>query len=324
MKDLLNTPRFAERYEQLRRVRLNPRRHTAPTAHEHSERVAALAAALAAQNGCAADEVTMLENLGRAHDIGKISGTARPAKSLEVLASCGPLPEPFLALVKWHDISLPWWTSARRGQPPSDKAWRRLAREVDMRLLCMFMVADRVDAPSGWRRNAPNLWFFGEARRRGLLGPLRLDVEGHPSEISAGAALIRLQPEPQVLVIRVRRDGYELPKGGIEWDELATDAAVRELREEAAVDGDFHVEGELGHLEYVVDNPSPEPGAHLKRVRYFRVTGATRERPLPDGTRERIWVSRSRAAALPLVNEELRPLIAAALDEDYGAHSLSG
>jgi ADP-ribose pyrophosphatase YjhB (NUDIX family) len=127
-----------------------------------------------------------------------------------------------------------------------------------------------------------------------------------------------------VLVIRVRRDGYELPKGGIEWDELATDAAVRELREEAAVDGDFHVEGELGHLEYVVDNPSPEPGAHLKRVRYFRVTGATRERPLPDGTRERIWASRSRAAALPLVNEELRPLIAAALDEDYVTHSLSG
>src|SRR5690606_20343771 len=151
---------------------------------------------------------------------------------LDVLADCGPLPDPFLALVKWHDTSLPWWMSAKRGQPPSDKAWRRLAREVDMRLLCIFMVADRVDAPPGWRRNEPTSWLLAEARRRGLLGPLALDLDSLPSEVSAGAALVRHRDEPELLMLRVRQDQYELPKGGIQWDELPTEAAVRELREE--------------------------------------------------------------------------------------------
>lgn len=314
MKNLLDDPRFAERYEELRRVRLNPRRHTAANAHEHSERVAALASALAEQNGCSPDQVQMLTNLGRAHDIGKVMGTAHPGKSLDVLAGCGPLPDQFLALVKWHDTSLPWWKSAKRGQPPSDKAWRRLAREVDMRLLCMFMVADRVDAPPGWRRNEPTAWLFAEARRRGLFGPLVLDVDDHPSEVSAGAALVRHRDGPELLVIRVRQDRYELPKGGIEWDELPTDAAIRELREEAAVAGDMMVAGELGYLDYRVHNRAPEQGEHVKRVNYYRVVGRAEEHALPNGTRERMWVSHASLADLPLVNEDLRPIALRALE----------
>ena len=57
----------------------------------------------------------------------------------------------------------------------------------------------------------------------------------------------------QLLVLRVRAEGYELPKGGIE----------------------------LG--------------------------------PSPAGVRERRWIRRDEVAGLPLVNEELRPLLAAAL-----------
>lgn len=316
MKNVLENQRFAERYEELRRVQLNPRRHTAANAHEHSEQVAGLAVALAIQNACSQDEVAMLENLGRAHDIGKVEGTARPEKSIEVLADCGQLPEQFLALVKWHDTSLPWWKSAQRGQAPSDKAWRRLARQVDMRLLCMFMVADRVDAPSGWRRNAPTNWLLGEARRRGLLGQLRLDVEGQPSEVSAGAAFIQHSSGgPAVLLLRTRKDRYELPTGDIEWDELATDAALRELQEAAAIEeGEGRIAGELGHLEYEVDNPATESGTHLKRVRYFHVTGTVGEASLP-GARERLWVRRSELDGLSLVNEELRPLMEAALEQ---------
>jgi ADP-ribose pyrophosphatase YjhB (NUDIX family) len=313
MKNVLNDPRFAERYKELQRVRLNPRRHTAANAYEHSEQVAALAVALAKQNACSDEEVRMLENLGRAHDIGKVMGTARPEKSLEVLKGCGALPEQFLALVKWHDTSLPWWKSAKRGQPPSDKAWRRLAREVDMRLLCMFMVADRVDAPPGWRRNAPTTWLLAEARRRGLLGSLELDVDGHPSEVSAGAALVRHVDQPEVLMIRVRDAGYELPKGGIEWDELPTQAALRELREEAAVEGSLKVGEELGHLQYQVRNSPPEEGEHLKRVNYYCVHGHAKERTLPGSTKERIWVNHAGLAKLPLVNEDLRPIALAAL-----------
>lgn len=314
MNNILENPQFAERYRQLERVRLNPRRHTAANAMAHSEKVAGLAARLAAQNGCSADEIAMLENLGRAHDIGKVLGNARPEKSLEVLADCGPLPPGFLALVKWHDTSLPWWKSAQRGQPPSDRAWRRLARDVDMRLLAMFMVADRVDAPPGWRRNAPTTWMLAEARRRGLLGPLELDVEDHPSEVSAGAALVRRAAEPEVLVIRVRRGAFELPKGGIEWDELPRDAAIRELREEAGVAGDLVAADRLGQLDYRVANAAPETGTHLKRVVYFGVAAPSIvESPLPRRTRERRWLTRADIGGIHLVNEALRPILVAAL-----------
>ncbi len=315
MNNILDNPVFATRYAQLEQVRLNPHRHTAPNALVHSEQVAALAVKIAIQNGCTEEEITMLENLGRAHDIGKVMGNARPEKSLEVLAHCGPLPQRFLALVKWHDISLPWWKSAQRGQAPSDKAWRRLARETDMRLLCMFMVADRVDAPPGWRRNAPTVWLLNEARHHGLIGDIDLEVDGHPSEVCAGIALTRNRVEKELLLIRVRRDAYELPKGGVEWDELTTAAAIRELQEEASVKGEFQIMGKLGHVEYQVQSPAPETGTHLKRVDYFHVQAPSiEELALPSRTRERIWMSQGQVDSIPLVSEELRPVLLAAFE----------
>jgi hypothetical protein len=40
----------------------------------------------------------------------------------------------------------------------------------------LFMVADRVDCPGGWRANAALVWFLDEAGRRGLVGrALELD-----------------------------------------------------------------------------------------------------------------------------------------------------
>ncbi|MBY0524415.1 MAG: hypothetical protein K2R98_13500, partial [Gemmataceae bacterium] len=52
MQSLLNNPNFHADYEKLKAVKLNPARHTAATAHEHCEMVAARAAHLAALNGC--------------------------------------------------------------------------------------------------------------------------------------------------------------------------------------------------------------------------------------------------------------------------------
>src|SRR5215471_3288002 len=92
---------FVERYERLSFVKLNPRRHTAANAREHSDAVATRAAALARANGCSADEVQLLEDLGHAHDIGKITGTARPERSLDVLRECGIDDARFLTLVRW-------------------------------------------------------------------------------------------------------------------------------------------------------------------------------------------------------------------------------
>ncbi|HKE15486.1 MAG TPA: NUDIX domain-containing protein [Kofleriaceae bacterium] len=321
MDDVRNHPRLAEAFQQLAGVRLNPRRHTAPSALAHSEAVAACAAALARANGLGEGEVRLLEALGLVHDIGKITGTARPERSLEVLRERGVDDPQLLALVACHDTNLPWYLSHARGQPPSDRAWRRLAAQVDMRLLCLFMVADRCDAPPGWRRNAPCAWFLAEARRRGLVPDLALDLPDLPSEVSAGGALVRERDGTrELLLIRVRERGYELPKGHIEWDELPEDAAAREVREEAAVESPLAVGRELGCLDYPVGD-----GAHrrLKRVRYFAMTTADAGTgaaasplalgPLPPATRERRWASAAEVDAIELVEDSLRPILAAAL-----------
>jgi 8-oxo-dGTP pyrophosphatase MutT (NUDIX family) len=173
----------------------------------------------------------------------------------------------------------------------------------------MFMVADRVDAPPGWRRNAPTVWFLEEARARGLISDLTLDLPHHPSEVSAGAAVVRrAEGAPEVLVIRVRAEGYELPKGGIEWDELPPEAAAREASEEAGLLSDAAAGRELGHVDYVVGDGAAR---HLKRVRYFLLEpdAPVQLGPLPDRTRERRWLRRGDADSVPLVNDELRPLL---------------
>ena len=122
MHDLLDNPGFRADYERLRNVTLNPTRHAAPTAYEHCEMVAVRAAHLAALNGCTTEETQVLRNLALAHDIGKISGTANPEESVELLPRYGLTAPGFVALVKYHDINLPWYLASERGEPPSDKA----------------------------------------------------------------------------------------------------------------------------------------------------------------------------------------------------------
>jgi 8-oxo-dGTP pyrophosphatase MutT (NUDIX family) len=302
---ILDNPRFAEAFARLGGVSLNPRRHTAANALAHSRQVAARARELGELNGRAPADVDLLEDLGLAHDIGKLTGTAKMAASVAVLGDLGVTDERLLAQVKRHDVNLPWYLAAQRAEAPTDRAWSRLARAVDMELLCLFMVADRVDAPGGWRRNAPLRWFLDQARERGLIGELALDPPGAVSEISAGGAVVA---GGRALVIRVR-DRWELPKGGLEFDELPADAAVREAIEEAGLRGALHAGRELGALEY-------DTGTHRKRVHYFALQpeGELELGPLPSGTRERRWVDAAAAAELPLVSEALRPIIAAALE----------
>jgi len=74
-----------------------------------------------------------------------------------------------------------------------------MASKVDLRLLCIFMVADRVDCPGSWRFNRPLAWFLQEVRDRQLLNQeLQLDdgppvghAAGTSGEVSSGAALMR-------------------------------------------------------------------------------------------------------------------------------------
>ncbi len=116
-----------------------------------------------------------------------------------------------------------------------------------------------------------------------------------------------------MLLLRNREEAWELPKGGIEWDELPREAACRELCEEAGVAGRLAFTEELGTLEYAVAHRKPEPGHHRKRVTYYRADGDFEELALPPRTFERQWASAKAIAELPLVSEALRGIAMRAL-----------
>ncbi|MGD8569816.1 MAG: HD domain-containing protein [Gammaproteobacteria bacterium] len=166
MQLITDNAKFIRDYRKLESVSLNPERHAAPNAYEHCERVVDRIKQLALQNGCSDDETTILVNLAYVHDIGKTQGNAKPEESVALLPKYGHFVDSFVSLVKYHDVNLPWYISHSKGQAPSDKAWRKLAGKVDLRLLCLFMIADRVDCPGGWQQNKALVWFLGQCRKR--------------------------------------------------------------------------------------------------------------------------------------------------------------
>lgn len=323
---------FQDDYAKLKAVRLNPSRHAAPDAHAHCEWVAERVAALAAMNGCPAEETALLSDLARLHDIGKISGTANADASVELLERYGVDDPKLVNLVKYHDCNLPWYRAAMSGETPTDKAWRKLTGRVDLRLLCLFMVADRVDCPGGWRANAPLVWFLAEVERRALLPqPLVLDdgpevaLPAAAPELSAGALLVRQAEDgPEALLIRVRRQGFEVPKGHVEATERPVDTAARELREETGLLSPIRMGPELGTLSYAFERDGAPTD---KRVHYYIATplaaAALDFGPTPRGA-TLTWVGPAALPALPLVNEDLRPLVARALALGEGAGAGGG
>ena len=103
-------------YRQLKGVSLNPERHGAKNAYEHCEMVVQRMKQLAKQNHCSQEDTATLVNLAYVHDIGKIDGTAKPVKSVELLPKYGICDADFDSLVKYHDNNLPWYISSTRGE----------------------------------------------------------------------------------------------------------------------------------------------------------------------------------------------------------------
>jgi ADP-ribose pyrophosphatase YjhB (NUDIX family) len=134
-------------------------------------------------------------------------------------------------------------------------------------------------------------------------------------EISAGAILVRrLDDAVQALLIRVRKEGFEIPKGHVEANETKEIAALRELCEETGLQSCPAIGPQIGVLEYSFERAGQSV---TKRVHYFAACAPAGESvrfgDLPHRTRERRWITSSELAALPLVNEQLRPIIAHAL-----------
>lgn len=169
LASLLTRPGFAEDYRALAGVSLDPKRHTSENGLTHAVAVAERARALGEANARSDDEVALLELLGHVHDLGKIGGTTHAADSVSLLQRHGVTDARLLDFVKYHDTNLSWFLAARRGMTPGDGAWRKLAARVDPTLLALFMVADRVDCPGGFRENPPLMWFLEQLRSRGLV-----------------------------------------------------------------------------------------------------------------------------------------------------------
>lgn len=181
LKQLTADSRFLAEYEKLKTILLSQERHSSDNAYQHSEMVRASAIRLARLNGRTEGEVAFLDALAMAHDIGKAGDRSQHAEeSMRIVQDCGVDDPVFLSYIRFHDIALSWHNSHMRGETPSEKAWRRLASKVDMAVFCIFMAADRSDKTGGWRANPPVVWFFGEARRRGLIAEsMAFETEEH-------------------------------------------------------------------------------------------------------------------------------------------------
>lgn len=166
MYAFINNSQFIKDYQSLKRVSLNPERHTAANAYEHCEMVVDRVKELSELNNLNPDQVNILVALAKVHDIGKCRGDTKPDTSVKLLQEYGCIDDDFIQLVKYHDINLPWYISKTKGQTPTDKAWRKLSRKVEMRLLCIFMIADRVDCPGGWQANKALVWFLDEHSKK--------------------------------------------------------------------------------------------------------------------------------------------------------------
>jgi len=165
MNSLLDHEKFRKLYERLRGVSLNPERHEARNAHAHCEQVRERVRELAEGNKLGEEDMQLLDDVALAHDIGKMTGSSHPKASLKILKDLKLGDKQFLDMIKYHDINLPWYQAYLRGEAPSESDWRKLSRKVEMKLLLIFMIADRVDCPGGWRTNQPLQWFLNEARR---------------------------------------------------------------------------------------------------------------------------------------------------------------
>ncbi len=162
---------------------MNPTLHTCANVFEHSEQVRRKAAQVGEDHGCSAAELLLLDDLALAHDIGKLRGHPHAEHSIAILEELGEDDARFLALIKYHDTALAWFRNTQGGSPPTDAAWQSLADKLDLFLLCLFMVADRIDSPHGWDKNPPTVWFLNEVVSRHLIRrPLRFnaETEGNP------------------------------------------------------------------------------------------------------------------------------------------------
>jgi 8-oxo-dGTP pyrophosphatase MutT (NUDIX family) len=134
------------------------------------------------------------------------------------------------------------------------------------------------------------------------------------TETSAGGVVFRLNADGfDVALIRTHEARWQLPKGWIEAGETPEQTAVREVREEAGVEGE--VVGPLDRIEYWYKSTyDPEPARVHKFVHFFLlryVSGSTDDHD--DEVTEARWVEIGEADLMLAFRDERR-MVAMARD----------
>ena len=109
-----------------------------------------------------------------------------------------------------------------------------------------------------------------------------------------------------IAIIRTHEERWQLPKGWVEDGEPHDRAALREVREEAGVDGE--VVGPIDTIDYWFNaNYDPEPARVHKYVHFFllRYTGGSTD-DHDDEVTEARWVEIGEAERLLAFKEERR------------------
>lgn len=128
-------------------------------------------------------------------------------------------------------------------------------------------------------------------------------------EKSAGGVLIHnFNGISKALIIRVRKDKFELPKGHIEKGESPEEAAIREMKEETGIVSQLLVDRHLSTISYEFESNGKEI---CKEVQYFCLSsyGDCVFGEKPKRTREICWVSKEELKAVPMINNELYAII---------------
>jgi 8-oxo-dGTP pyrophosphatase MutT (NUDIX family) len=134
-------------------------------------------------------------------------------------------------------------------------------------------------------------------------------------EYSAGAVLVSDDGRgPRLLLIRLRKSGYELPKGHIEDGESAAEAALRELHEETGLITEPVIGPEIARIKYGFRR---ETVAIIKDVRYFLMTLGGGKAPnfgkRPPDLRDMMWIAGSDIDNVQLIKKNLRPILRKAM-----------